>query len=325
MTRIKMPRNSNPSWILQQQINAYQKASRIPKATVSYHKRQKLPVSLSDGCIPRTKNGTQEMIQMSRATQLRRIIQMLILRDREGLIEMSNRVNIAALVGMNRFDPDNLQLFELQNGLPMIAPLRQDVGNQRVLGAGVMAIPQMVAAGLLPTARDIANDVEGMVGPGRVRIPTIIGRHPQRPPPITSPRNGGTPNSVTGAARAGSGAGRRSRNFPFPPPPPPPLPASPTPPPSSTHSSPSDNPRHHRRHRHQRPLQLLVSDTSRGHLVPNNSSQSNRPPSSQLSTPQQLQPQQVLSLAGNLDEGASEDDLEHQTLGQTALTDVLLD
>lgn len=194
MTRIKMPRKSKPSCILQQQISAFQTASKLPKATVSYHRRQSLPMSLSEGCIPRTRDGIQEMIQLSRATQLRRIIQMILLRDRDGLIEMSNRVNIAALVGMNRFDPDNLQLLELNNGLPMIAPRRRepDVGNHR-LGAGVLGIPQMVAAGLLPTARDIANSVESMVGRGRVRRLPPVGRQRYTPITVVGPPLAGAP------------------------------------------------------------------------------------------------------------------------------------
>lgn len=194
ITRIKMPRKSKPSCILQQQISAFQTAAKLPKVTVSYHKRQALPCSLSDGCIPRTKDGLQEMIQLSRATQLRRIIQMILLRDRDGLIEMSNRVNIAALVGMNRFDPDNLQLLELNNGLPMIAPRRREpeVGNHR-LGAGVLGIPQMVAAGLLPTARDIANSVESMVGRGRVRRLPPIGRQRYTPITVVGPPLAGAP------------------------------------------------------------------------------------------------------------------------------------
>lgn len=143
-----------------------------------------MPRTLSDGCIPRTQDGVPEMIQLSRATQLRQIIQMILLRDRNGLIEMSNRVNIAALIGMNRFDPDNLQLLELNNGLPMIAPRRREpeVPNHR-LGAGVLGIPQMVAAGLLPTARDIAISVESRIGRGRVRRLPSVGR--QRYTPIT--------------------------------------------------------------------------------------------------------------------------------------------
>lgn len=170
LTRIKIPRRSKPVSILQQQITALQEASQLPKATISMHERQRLPVSLSDGCIPRTTDGLPEMIQLSRATQLRRIIQMILLRDREGLVQMSNRVNIAALVGMNRFDPDNLQLLELQNGLPMITPRRREgERGQPRLGAGVLGIPQMVAAGLLPTARDLANSVQAMVGRGMVQ------------------------------------------------------------------------------------------------------------------------------------------------------------
>ncbi|CAL8142566.1 unnamed protein product [Orchesella dallaii] len=185
-TRIRMPRKSKPSSIIQQKILAFQESRCLPRATISYHKRNREPLTLSEGCIPRTKDGIQEMIQLARATQLRRIIQMILMRDRPGLVEMSRRVNIAALVGMNRFDPDNLQLLELNNGLPMIAPRRREVDqghNQPRLGAGVLGIPQMVAAGLLPTARDLADSVEAMLGRGRIRRLPPVGR--QRYVPIT--------------------------------------------------------------------------------------------------------------------------------------------
>ncbi|ODM92508.1 Palmitoyltransferase ZDHHC9 [Orchesella cincta] len=185
--RIKIPRKSKPSSIIKQQISAYEDSRYRPRATISRHKRRKLALTLSDGNFPRTNDDSfQEMIQLARATQLRRIIQMILMRDRPGLIEMSRRVNIAALVGMNRFDPDNLQLLELNNGLPMIAPRRREADqgvNQPRLGAGVLGIPQMVAAGLLPTARDLADSVESMVGRGRIRRLPPVGR--QRYIPIT--------------------------------------------------------------------------------------------------------------------------------------------
>jgi len=60
-----------------------------------------------------------------------------------------------------RFDPDNLQLLELDNGIPMLLPRyrnNQTVGTplrgqRNIRNQGILGIPQMVAAGLLPTTR----------------------------------------------------------------------------------------------------------------------------------------------------------------------------
>jgi len=127
----------------------------------------------------------------------------------------SRRVNLAGLLGLERFDPDNLQFVELSNGLPMIAPRRRD--PQAVQNAapnrfgGLLGIPQMVAAGLLPTARVMAQDVENSLGlrPGSVirinntvTLPLAFSRDASSAMPGRRP--GSTPlTSRTSALRTG--------------------------------------------------------------------------------------------------------------------------
>lgn len=66
--------------------------------------------TLSEGSIPRVEE-TRHLVTTARAQQFRRLIHLVLSRDRRGLEEMGRTVNIPALLGvqMVNFDPDNLQ------------------------------------------------------------------------------------------------------------------------------------------------------------------------------------------------------------------------
>lgn len=69
------------------------------------------PVTLSEGSIPLAdETGGVGVVNTARAQQYRRLIKLVLTRDRVGLIEMGRTVNIPALLGVQHFDPDNFQV-----------------------------------------------------------------------------------------------------------------------------------------------------------------------------------------------------------------------
>jgi hypothetical protein len=171
--------------ILYQKITEFQKPRNLSKSGIVTQPRVSSS-TLSEGSIPYSKEETQTLITTARAQQFRRLIQLILTRDREGLLEMGRTVNIPALLGVEHFDPDNYQVnecffklifkmkifsqfIELSNGLPMLAQRRRNANPNMNRFTGLLGIPQMVAAGLLPPARQLAQDMESVMGQGSIR------------------------------------------------------------------------------------------------------------------------------------------------------------
>lgn len=89
---------------LKTKIQLFKNLKQIPKSIVDFRMNHPIPCSLSEGSIPRTEPtfaDKNELIQLTRAKQIQQVIDLVIKRDREGLVELARRINLGALVGMD--------------------------------------------------------------------------------------------------------------------------------------------------------------------------------------------------------------------------------
>ncbi|CAG7829020.1 unnamed protein product [Allacma fusca] len=189
-TRFRLSLYPKPLQLLQQQIKQYHVCQTIPKCVVSTRKLKASSHSLSESCLSETVDAS-DIVHQARAFQLQQIIGCVIRRDRLGLIDLARRIDVAGLIGMDRFDPDDIQMIELTNGLPLITarshgrrpppipgqenlnPQPVQVMNQPRRNNNALGIPQMVAAGLMPTIRRQQQQAVASLALTRLHPPTI--------------------------------------------------------------------------------------------------------------------------------------------------------
>lgn len=110
--------------LLHQQIREFQKARSLPKPGIINKissSALKSQTTLSEGSIPFSGEDTATLVTTARAQQFRRLIQLILTRDRAGLASMGRSVNIPALLGVVHFDPDNYQVnFFILFGYPSV-------------------------------------------------------------------------------------------------------------------------------------------------------------------------------------------------------------
>lgn len=101
-TRARVPLHSHPWDEISSNVAEHQRMIVLPRATldVQLQQRSKLPGTLSFGDMPHMSYGAErELITAARASQWLQLVDFIQCRNRVGLLQFAERVNVGELLG----------------------------------------------------------------------------------------------------------------------------------------------------------------------------------------------------------------------------------